>query len=88
MHATKTAAATHVSTETQIRDAGARGAQSYLNLPYKFAGASPTGLDCRGLVLYLYNQHGLTMPHGAIYMRPMLKLTRNPKKRRDFLFER
>jgi len=80
VHATRTAAAPRLPTEAQIRDAVVRGAQSYLNLPYKFGGASPTGFDCSGLVLYLYNQHGFTMPHGVIHMRPTLKLTRNPKK--------
>ena len=80
VHATITPAARKLPSEPQIREAVVRGAQSYLNLPYKFGGASPTGFDCSGLVLYLYNQHGFTMPHGVIYMRPTLKLTRNPQK--------
>lgn len=78
--AAKNAAAPQLPNEAAIRDAVTRGAQSYLNLPYVFGGASPTGFDCSGLVLYLYNQQGFTMPHGVIHMRPTLKLTKNPKK--------
>jgi cell wall-associated NlpC family hydrolase len=78
--AAKATAATKLPRENDIRDAVVRGAQSYLNLPYIFGGASPTGFDCSGLVLYLYNQQGFTMPHGVIHMRPTLKLTKNPQK--------
>lgn len=66
--------------ENEMRDDIVRRAQSYLNLPYIFGGASPTGFDCSGLVMYLYNQHGFTMPHGVIHMRPTLRLTKNPQK--------
>ncbi len=78
--AVKTTAAAKLPREADIRDAVVRGAQSYLNLPYIFGGASPSGFDCSGLVLYLYNQQGFTMPHGVIHMRPTLKLTKNPQK--------
>lgn len=78
--AAKTAVAATLPSESAIRTAVVRGAQSYLNLPYIFGGASPSGFDCSGLVMYLYNQHGFTMPHGVIAMRPTLKLTKNPQK--------
>ncbi|MBN8221496.1 MAG: C40 family peptidase [Spirochaetes bacterium] len=78
--AAKNAAAPTLPNEEAIREAVVRGAQSYLNLPYIFGGASPTGFDCSGLVLYLYNKQGFTMPHGVIAMRPTLKSTKNPKK--------
>lgn len=78
--AAKNSAAPQLPNEAAIRDAVTRGAQSYLNLPYVFGGASPTGFDCSGLVLYLYNQQGFTMPHGVIHMRPTLKLTKTPRK--------
>jgi cell wall-associated NlpC family hydrolase len=78
--AAKTPAALELPREDAIRDAVVRGAQSYLNLPYKFGGANPNGFDCGGLILYLYNRHGFTMPHGVIHMRPTLKLTQTPKK--------
>jgi cell wall-associated NlpC family hydrolase len=66
--------------EDHIRDDVVRQAQSFLNLPYRFGGASPNGFDCGGLILYLYRRHGFTMPHGVIYMRPTLRLTKTPKK--------
>jgi cell wall-associated NlpC family hydrolase len=79
-HATARTVAAHLPREREIREAIVQGAQSYLNLPYIFGGASPDGFDCSGQVLYLYNQQGFTMPHGVIYMRPTLRLTKNPKK--------
>ena len=78
-YASKTTTPPAIPNETAIRNDVVRGAQSYLNLPYKFGGASPQGFDCSGLVLYLYNRHGFTIPHGVIYMRPTLRLTKNPK---------
>lgn len=72
--------AANIPNENEVRNDVVRQAQSFLNLPYKFGGASPTGFDCGGLVLYLYNRHGFTMPHGVIYMRPTLRPTRSPQK--------
>lgn len=79
-YASKAATAAKLPDEQAIRTDIVRRAQGYLNLPYRFGGASPQGFDCSGLVLYLYNQHGFTMPHGVIHMRPTLKLTKNPQK--------
>ena len=85
--AAKTAAAPTLPREEDIREAVVKGAQGYLNLPYIFGGAEPSGFDCSGLVFYLYNQQGFTMPRGTIAMRPTLKLTQNPK-RGDVIFFR
>ena len=34
-------------------------------VPYVFGGASPSGFDCSGLVMWAYAQIGISLPHGA-----------------------
>jgi len=40
-------------------------AMQYLGVPYVWAGASPSGFDCSGLVQYVYGKLGIYLPHSS-----------------------
>jgi cell wall-associated NlpC family hydrolase len=48
-----------------LRDQIALDALKQIGVPYVWGGASPTGFDCSGLVMWLWAQHGYTIPHFA-----------------------
>lgn len=40
-------------------------AMQFLGVPYVWGGASPSGFDCSGLVMYAFAQVGVSLPHNA-----------------------
>ena len=46
-----------------------RLARTQLGVPYVYGGASPGGFDCSGLVVYVFAQVGISLPHytGALW---------------------
>ena len=40
-------------------------AMKHLGTRYSYGGASPSGFDCSGFTMYVYSQHGYSLPHTA-----------------------
>ena len=40
-------------------------AKQYLGTCYSYGGSSPSGFDCSGFTMYVYSQHGYSLPHSA-----------------------
>lgn len=40
-------------------------AKQYLGTRYVYGGSSPSGFDCSGFTMYVYSQHGYSLPHSA-----------------------
>jgi peptidoglycan DL-endopeptidase CwlO len=46
-------------------------AMHYLGVPYVWGGSSPRGFDCSGLVVYVFAQIGVSLPHSSYAMYAM-----------------
>jgi cell wall-associated NlpC family hydrolase len=56
---------------TPAQTAVVRDALRFLGVPYVWGGATPSGFDCSGLVLYVYARYGVNFPHFAAYQAEM-----------------
>lgn len=53
------------STVAELRASLVRTARRFIGIPYRWGGTSPFGVDCSGLVQFLYRLHGLFLPRDA-----------------------
>ncbi|HET7427435.1 MAG TPA: NlpC/P60 family protein [Gemmatimonadales bacterium] len=69
----------HSDPGAELRDQVALEGLAQIGVPYKWGGASPeTGFDCSGLVMWLWAQHGVALPHFAAsqyHMGPFVAVT-------------
>jgi cell wall-associated NlpC family hydrolase len=64
-------------------------AMQYLGTPYVWGGASPSGFDCSGLVMYVFAQVGVSLPHYTVgqYNYPnAVSVPRNELQPGDLVF--
>lgn len=53
------------ASSNQIAQTVIEKAHSYLGVPYVWGGATPSGFDCSGLVQYVFNDVGISLPRVA-----------------------
>jgi len=75
------------SAEDRLRQRIVADAEDLLGVPYRYGGTSRAGLDCSGLVRYVYTRAGYELPVGARAQYDTLRPVKNPEAG-DLLFFR
>lgn len=86
-HRAPSASAGSTKPTAELSDQAASHALRMIGKPYRYGGASPSGFDCSGLVLYSYKQAGLSLPRSTDKQRSASRAIRVADVRRgDLLF--
>ena len=63
-----------------------QSALSYLEVPYKWGGKTPMGIDCSGLVFMSYLLAGFTIYRDAILTKPLREISAEEMAPSDIIF--
>jgi peptidoglycan DL-endopeptidase CwlO len=61
-------------------------ARKQVGVPYVWGGASPSGFDCSGLVMWVYGRVGVTLPHNAAALYAVGRAVKGEPRPGDLVF--